>query len=389
MPPPGPALPGSYDFARTAWFSGIGATGRILGPVRIVAPRLKRMQDFWNGARNALSTIGSRWRWVLQTGPVGSALLVGTRGSIEEADAEALRNSGMAHLLSVSGLHVTAVVGGTFILVAKLACALWPWLALRVSVPLIAAGCAAGVAIVYTLLTGAEVPTVRACIAALLDSCRAGDGAGGFVAAPACGGCHFVLLFWPEALAGPSFQLSFAAVGTIIICTKAMLMRRWLHAARRIPGDSFAWHGNYLACCYRAWPSNWCWPRLHCSISTKADFMARWRTLSAIPLDHLHRHARATCWAWQMSIWSIGFGGAILVGRKAGYPRNLVDCAFGQRRPGRCRHAARNAGLGVWNRHSVRLAIAIFVSAMAMACAWADWLMRDHGHAHGRGPICC
>lgn len=82
MPPPGPALPGSYDFARTAWFGGIGATGRILGAVRILSPPLDR-QDFWNSARNALSTqiqlaMGS------ETGPVGSALLVGTRGSIEE-----------------------------------------------------------------------------------------------------------------------------------------------------------------------------------------------------------------------------------------------------------------------------------------------------------------
>jgi competence protein ComEC len=224
MPPPGPALPGSYDFARTAWFSGMGATGRILGPVRILSHPQDR-QDFWNSTRNALSkqiqtAMGS------ETGPVGSALLVGTRGSIGEADAEALRNSGMAHLLSVSGLHVTAVVGGTFMLVASLL-ALWPWLALRLSVPLASAACAAVIAVLYTLLTGAEVPTVRACIAALLILVALAMGRDALSLRLLAAGATFVLLFWPEALAGPSFQLSFAAVGTIILLHDSNWMRNF------------------------------------------------------------------------------------------------------------------------------------------------------------------
>lgn len=225
MPPPGPALPGSYDFARTAWFGGIGATGRILEPVRIVSPPLDR-QDFWNSARNALS---ARIQLAMgaETGPVGSALLVGTRGSIAESDAEALRNSGMAHLLSVSGLHVTAVVGGTFILAASFL-ALWPWLALRVQVPLAAAVCSATIAILYTLLTGAEVPTVRACIAALLILVALAMGRDTLSLRLLAAGATFVLFFWPEALAGPSFQLSFAAVGTIIILHDSTWMRQWM-----------------------------------------------------------------------------------------------------------------------------------------------------------------
>lgn len=225
MPPPGPALPGSYDFARTAWFGGIGATGRILGPVRIIALPLNQ-QDFWNNARNALST-RIQLAMGTETGPVGSALLVGTRGSIEEADAEALRNSGMAHLLSVSGMHVSAVVGGTFVLVASML-ALWPWLALRMSVPLASAACAAIVAILYTLLTGAEVPTVRACIAALLILVALAMGRDALSLRLLAAGATFVLLFWPEALAGPSFQLSFAAVGTIILLHDSKWMRHFM-----------------------------------------------------------------------------------------------------------------------------------------------------------------
>lgn len=231
MPPPGPALPGSYDFARTAWFAGIGATGRVMGRIEVVTPA-RTSQNFWNSARNYLSAHIQRAMGD-DTGPVGSALLVGARGGIDEADAEALRNAGMAHLLSVSGLHVTAVVGGCFGLAASML-AFWPWFALRVPVPLVAAAFSAIVAVLYTLLTGAEVPTVRACIAALLILIALAMGRDALSLRLLAAGATFVLLFWPESLAGPSFQLSFAAVGTIIVLHESPFVRNWM--ARREEG---------------------------------------------------------------------------------------------------------------------------------------------------------
>lgn len=225
MPPPGPALPGSYDFARTAWFAGIGATGRALGPIEYAAPA-SASGNFWNSARNTLSAHISTAMGE-DTGPVGSALLVGVRGGINEADAEALRNAGMAHLLSVSGLHVTAVVGGSFLLISSLL-ALWPWLALRLPVPLAAAAFSAAIAVLYTLLTGAEVPTVRACIAALLILVGLAMGRDALSLRLLAAGATFILLFWPEALAGPSFQLSFAAVGTITLLHESQWVRNWM-----------------------------------------------------------------------------------------------------------------------------------------------------------------
>lgn len=224
LPPPGPALPGAYDFARTAWFDGLGATGRAVGAVKMVStPQSTR--DFWGTARTALATRIAAAMGP-QDGPVGAALLVGSRGAISEADAEALRNSGMAHLLSVSGLHVTAVVGGSFLLIANIL-ALFPALALRVAVPLLAAGGAALVAIFYTLLTGSEVPTVRACIAALLILVATAIGREALSLRLLAAGATFILLIWPEALAGPSFQLSFAAVGTIILLHASPAVRKF------------------------------------------------------------------------------------------------------------------------------------------------------------------
>jgi competence protein ComEC len=223
MPPPGPALPRSYDFARQAWFSGLGATGSTLSPPKLVAAS-GGGKAFWQSQRESLAN-HIRSAMPEETGGIGAALLVGSRGAIATEDAEALRNSGMAHLLSVSGLHVTAIVGGAFLLISRLL-ALFPYLALRWRVPVVAAAGSAAIAIAYTLLTGAEVPTVRACVAALLILVALAMGRQALSLRLLATGACFVLLFWPEALAGPSFQLSFAAVATIILLHDSLVIRK-------------------------------------------------------------------------------------------------------------------------------------------------------------------
>ncbi len=223
MPPPGPALPGGYDFSRTSWFQGLGATGSVLGRIEILAPASKN-GAFWERTRRNIANHIER-EMPEGSGAIGAAFLVGSRGGITEADNEALRNSGMAHLLSVSGLHVTAVVGAAFLAISRLL-AIFPWFALRFRVPLFAAGGAALLSICYTLLTGAEVPTIRACVAALLILVALALGREAISLRLLAFGATVVLLFWPEAMAGPSFQLSFAAVGTIIVLHETPWVRR-------------------------------------------------------------------------------------------------------------------------------------------------------------------
>ncbi len=222
MPPAGPALPGGYDFARRAWFQGIGATGSALGDVALHQP--SAYVPLFGNTRIRLT------EHILDnmppaSGAIGAALVTGDQGHITEADAQAMRDSGLAHLLSISGLHVTAVVGFVFLLVSR-SLALFPFLALRVAVPLIAASAAALAAVAYTLLAGAEVPTVRSCIAALLVLAALALGRDALTLRLVAFGASIVLLFWPEAMAGPSFQLSFAAVATIVILHDLPWMKR-------------------------------------------------------------------------------------------------------------------------------------------------------------------
>ena len=209
MPPPEAAVPGAYDYARVAWFARIGATGRGFVPVEMLTPA-----PDGSGLRIRLGThITARIDG--SAGGIASALATGDTGAITQADADAMRAAGLAHLLSVSGLHITAVVTATMVIVLRLL-ALVPGLALRVRLPLVAAGAGALAAIGYTLLTGAEVPTIRSCVAALLVLVGLALGREAMTLRLVAAGALVVLLLWPEAAAGPSFQLSFAAITAIV-----------------------------------------------------------------------------------------------------------------------------------------------------------------------------
>ena len=235
VPPAPPMLPGGYDFARAAWFSGISATGSVLGPVTVTAPGGDRaLSDLQRGLSNHVraSLAGS-------PGTIAAAFASGDRGAIAEADEDAMRDAGLTHLLSVSGLHVSAVVAAAYFMALRLL-ALIPWLALRVRLPLLAAGAGALAGIGYTLLTGAEVPTIRSCIGAVLVLVALAIGREPLSMRMVAVAAFVVLLFWPEALVGPSFQMSFAAVIAIVALHGSAPMRAF-NAPREEP-----WWGKGL-----------------------------------------------------------------------------------------------------------------------------------------------
>jgi len=232
MPPAPMAVPGGYDFSRAAWFQQIGGSGRALD-VAIVAPASGRsLAAGIAGARQRLSA-HIRSRLGGAEGGIAAALATGDQYGIPDTDAEAMRRSGLAHLLSVSGLHLTAVVGAVMLLTLKLL-ALSPALALRYRLVLVAAGAGALAGIAYTLLTGAEVPTLRSCIAALLVLAGIALGREAITLRLVAVGALVVLLLWPESLPGASFQMSFAAIVAIVALHEHPRARAWF--ARRDEG---------------------------------------------------------------------------------------------------------------------------------------------------------
>jgi competence protein ComEC len=220
-PPPPMALPATYDFARDAWFQGIGAVGKALGDLKVTKASAPRGLD---RARTDLREHIFA-RLPQNSAGIAVALATGDQNAVDEQDADAMRRSGLTHLLSVSGLHIAAVVAFAMLLSLRLL-ALSEYLALRFNLVLVSAGIAATAGIGYTLLTGAQVPTVRSCVAAVLILAGIALGRDAISLRLIAAGALIVLVFRPEALAGPSFQMSFAAVTAIVALHSTQWSRR-------------------------------------------------------------------------------------------------------------------------------------------------------------------
>lgn len=224
VPPAPPMLPGGYDFARSAWFSGLAATGSAIGPVQVIEPgasggAIKRWQ-------RALSR-HVRENLAGSPGALAAAFASGDRGAIAPEDEDAMRDAGLTHLLSISGLHVSAVIAAGYVITLRVL-ALIPWLALRVRLPVLSAAVGAGAGIGYTLLTGAEVPTIRSCIGAVLVMLALVLGREPLSMRLVAVAAAVLLLIWPGALVGPGFQMSFASVIAIVALHGSAPMRAFL-----------------------------------------------------------------------------------------------------------------------------------------------------------------
>jgi competence protein ComEC len=115
MPLSEPVIPGGYDFRRHSFFEGIGAVGFVYKDVKILERPPEGLFDFIRieKIRHGMEKVAYEILPEAQAAIV-SALTVGKRGGISDEDNEAMRDSGLAHLLSISGLHLTLVCGGVF-----------------------------------------------------------------------------------------------------------------------------------------------------------------------------------------------------------------------------------------------------------------------------------
>ncbi len=224
LPPPEPMTPRGYDFARQAYFQSLGAVGFALGRVSPVSGQERKIDR--RNLRQLRSRIASRVNAVLpdETAAVAIALMTGERGAIDHRQLEALRHSGLAHLLAISGLHMGLVAGWLF-LFARLAFCLFERVAVRYAVKKWAAVIALIGAAFYLVLTGATVPTQRAFVmAGIVLLAVILDRSAMSMRLVACAAA-LVLLWRPESLLSASFQLSFAAVVALIAVYEAVSPR--------------------------------------------------------------------------------------------------------------------------------------------------------------------
>lgn len=211
--PSGPTWPGGFDFRRYAYFRNLSAVGYSVSDFDILsrggnsAGHVAKIRHQINKILDQIENYSSRG--------IAKALLTGDRSAVPEDVLEDIRDAGLAHLLSISGLHVGLVAGFIFFVIRG-GLALFPGIALKYPIKKIAAVIGLLSAFSYALLVGMPVPTQRAVlmtglvfIAIIVDRSPISFRLVSFAAL-------LIMLFKPEAVVEVSFQLSFAAVICLI-----------------------------------------------------------------------------------------------------------------------------------------------------------------------------
>jgi competence protein ComEC len=216
-PPPRASEPGGFDFRRHAWFERLGAVGYTRVPVLA-------LQDDGGAPLGVLRmrlSLALQERMPGAAGGFAAAILTGDRSGVDVDRLEDLRNSNLAHLLAISGLHMGLLTGFVFAAL-RFVMALWPRFALRLPTRKLAALAALAAGAFYLALSGANVATQRAFImvavmfvAVLLDR-RAISLRSVAIAAV------IVLVLRPEALVQAGFQMSFAATVALVAIFRAL-----------------------------------------------------------------------------------------------------------------------------------------------------------------------
>jgi competence protein ComEC len=241
-PPSSPSYPGAWDLQRDDFYAGLGGSGYALGPAERTAQAtpsgpmrlVQRLREIIT--RRVVAVIPGA------AGAVSVTLLTGASMAIPEADHAAFRDSGLAHLLAVAGLHIGIVMGFALALsrfgfaLSERASLFWP-------TKKYSAICALMAGAAYMVLTGMHVPIMRSFVMACLFTVALMADRRPFSLRGLALAASVLMLIAPNQVPGVSFQMSFSAVLALIAGYEAL--RPWL---RRLHGKSLVRRfGSHLA----------------------------------------------------------------------------------------------------------------------------------------------
>lgn len=218
LPPPGPSMPGDYDYARQIWFQKISAVGYGVSTL-IITEKSSGFSSSFNQLRQRMA---ERIKNQIDgdAGSLAVALITGIRGTMSKDLIEAMRNAGLAHLLAISGLHMGLLCGVVFF-VTRLILSRFPFITLRYPIKKYSAIIAALSGLGYLFLSGASIPTLRAFIMVLVVFIGILTDRKAISLRLVAIAAIIILITTPEALIGVSFQMSFAAVVALVIAFEA------------------------------------------------------------------------------------------------------------------------------------------------------------------------
>lgn len=218
--PAPPGNPGEFDYAKFLQEEGINVVGWIASPAHL---HLLEQQDTWY---HTLRFIPQRMRltireYIMNTLPprqagIYRALLIGDRAGLRPREEELFKATGIYHILAISGLHLSLVASSLFVVfywLSRRSSSLMLHLSAKKLSLLLTIPPLCG----YALLAGAGTPVLRSLIMVvlfILSFCVERRHSGFTTLSVAA---LIILLLNPLSLFTTSFQLSFAAVASLII----------------------------------------------------------------------------------------------------------------------------------------------------------------------------
>ncbi|MCC8398224.1 MAG: ComEC family competence protein [Rickettsia endosymbiont of Labidopullus appendiculatus] len=219
-------LPGGYDFGFYAYLSDINATGYALSPLQIIAYNdldtnsfvYKIKKNIYNRLIQILGSI---------KGNFAAAILLGESKALDRKLMKEMRQSGISHILCVSGLHLS-LVAMLFFISTRFLLNLSNYIAYNYDIKSIAAICSLIGSYGYLQLSGMQIAATRAFIMTAIFIFAVMIGRKPYPLRSLAIAAFIILSMNPEYIFHPSFQLSFVAVLSLTAGYEFYIRNQWI-----------------------------------------------------------------------------------------------------------------------------------------------------------------